>query len=152
VSQFTRDDVGVTFIGPNELRDSEATQSAGRRPVGVQRIAINADVFDVVWASRSKARFLRDPRANIGISAAIPVARKASEGWWRKQSSANLPPQISCKTGNLQGIFSILAESGVSQGEIGQGYKGVTGQFPAKRNREILNRNRELNARNRELL
>ncbi len=49
-AELARDQVGVALIGPDQLRNAEAAQRAGRRAVGVERVGIDADVLDVVRA------------------------------------------------------------------------------------------------------
>ena len=67
-----RDHVGVALIGPHQLRNTEAAQGAGRRQVGIERIGIDRDIVDVVWARSGEAGFLRHARADICIGAAVP--------------------------------------------------------------------------------
>ncbi len=67
-----RKQIGVALIGPDQLRYAEAAQRAGGRAVGVKLIRIDADVFDVVGPGRGEAGFLRHPRADIRIGAAVP--------------------------------------------------------------------------------
>jgi hypothetical protein len=75
-----RDHVGVGFIGPHQLRDAEATQRAGRRLVGVERIGIDRHVVDLVGARRGEPRLLRHPRPDIGIGTAVPEHLAAARG------------------------------------------------------------------------
>src|SRR5262249_47630378 len=65
--------ISVAFITPDELRDAKAAQGAGRCAIGVERVRIDADVFDVVWPRRGEAGFLRDPRPDIRIGTAVPI-------------------------------------------------------------------------------
>ena len=46
--------VGMAFVSPHQLRDTKTAQSPGRRQVGVQRIGIDADMVDVIRASRGE--------------------------------------------------------------------------------------------------
>ena len=62
----------MALVGPDQLRDAEAAQRAGRRAVGVERVGIDADIVDVVGPRRGEAGFLGDARADIGVGAAIP--------------------------------------------------------------------------------
>ncbi len=67
-----RNQVGVALIGPDQLRNAEAAQRAGRRPVGVELVGIDLDVVDVVGPGRCEAGFLGHPRPDIRIGAAVP--------------------------------------------------------------------------------
>ena len=40
-AELARDQVGVALVGPDELRNAEAAQRAGRRQVGVERVRID---------------------------------------------------------------------------------------------------------------
>ncbi len=71
-AERARDQVGVALVGPDQLRNAEAAQRAGRRPVGVELERIDADVLDVVGACRREAGFLRDARTDVGVGAAVP--------------------------------------------------------------------------------
>ena len=71
-AELARDQVGVALIGPDELRNAEAAQRAGRRAVGVELVGIDLDILDVVGPRRGEAGFLRHARADIGIGAAVP--------------------------------------------------------------------------------
>ena len=71
-AQLARHQVGVALVGPDELRDAEAAQRAGRRQVGVERVGVDRDVLDVVGAGRGEARLLRHARADVGVRAAVP--------------------------------------------------------------------------------
>src|SRR6202043_398380 len=71
-AELARDQVGVALVGPDQLRNAKTAQRAGRRAVGVERIGIDADIVDVVGAGRGEAGFLRHPRADIRIGAAVP--------------------------------------------------------------------------------
>ena len=72
-AEFARNQIGVAFVTPDQLRDAEAAQRTGRRAVGVERVGVDADILDVVGAGRGKSGFLRDPRPDIGIGTAVPV-------------------------------------------------------------------------------
>ncbi len=72
-----RDHVGVALVGPDQLRDAEAAQRTGRRPVGVELERIDADIVDVVGAGGREAGLLRHARADVGIGAAVPAARRS---------------------------------------------------------------------------
>ena len=71
-AELAGDQIGVALVGENELRDAEPAQRARRRPVGVELERIDADMLDVVRTGRREARFLRHPRADVGIGAAVP--------------------------------------------------------------------------------
>ncbi len=67
-----RDHVGVALIGPDQLRNAEAAQRPRRRQVGVERVGIDPDIVDVVGPRCGEAGFLRHPRSDIRIGAAVP--------------------------------------------------------------------------------
>ena len=56
-AEFARDQVGVALVGPDQLRNAETAQRAGRRAVGIERIGIDADVLDVVRPGAVKPDF-----------------------------------------------------------------------------------------------
>ena len=70
--QLARDHVGVALVGPDELRNAEAAQRAGRRQVRIEGVRIDRHVLDVVRPWRGKARLLRHPRADVGVGPAVP--------------------------------------------------------------------------------
>jgi hypothetical protein len=71
-AEFAGDQVGVALIGPDQLRNAEAPQRACRRPVGIEREGIDADVLDIVGARRRESGFLRHPGSDIRVGTAIP--------------------------------------------------------------------------------
>jgi hypothetical protein len=71
-AELARHQVGVALVRPDQLRDAEAAQRAGRRQVGVERIRIHRHVLDVVRTGRGEARFLRYAGADVGVGAAVP--------------------------------------------------------------------------------
>ena len=70
--ELAGDQVGVALVGPDELRDAEAAQRAGRRQIGVERVGVDRDILDVVGTGRGEAGFLRDARPDVGVGAAVP--------------------------------------------------------------------------------
>ena len=70
--QRTRNDVGLRLVCPHHLRDTEAAQRPSRRLVGINRMAFDGNILDIVRTGGSQTRLLRDPRPDICISAAVP--------------------------------------------------------------------------------
>ena len=66
------DHVGVALVGPHQLRNAEAAQRAGRRPVGVELERADAHVLDVVGSGRREAGLLGDARPDVRVGAAVP--------------------------------------------------------------------------------
>ena len=70
--QRPRNDVGLRLVRPDHLRDTEPTQRSSRRLVGVDRVAIDRDIFDVVRARGRKAGLLGDTRTDVRVRPAVP--------------------------------------------------------------------------------
>ena len=79
-AELARDEVGVALIGPHQLRNAEAAQRAGRRPVGIELVGIDRDIVDVVRTGRGEARFLRHARSDVRIGAAVPPHLAGARG------------------------------------------------------------------------
>ena len=75
-----RHHVGVALVGPDQLRNAESAQRARRRQIGVERIAVDAHILDVVRPGCGETRLLRDAGADIGIGAAVPVHVAGARG------------------------------------------------------------------------
>ena len=79
-AQGAGDVVHLRLAGPVRLRRAVAAEGAGGRQVRVDGVGVDLDVGDAVRPGAAEAAVLDQPRADVGVGAAAPVAADLARG------------------------------------------------------------------------